>query len=159
MRYQDAIIENTKAAAEQAFKYAKKVPADKLDWKPLGEGRSVLDICREMACCAEWSERILRNEPFPEFTPEIQEAIAKQNESMKTAEDCEAECNRRLDTYLKAVAEFPDDKLGDTFTLPFDGGQTITMKQNMDYPRWNFEYHQGQIAYIQTLYGDKQVYW
>jgi hypothetical protein len=28
----------------------------------------------------------------------------------------------------------------------------------LDYPRWNFNYHLGQIAYIQTHYGDKSLY-
>jgi hypothetical protein len=32
------------------------------------------------------------------------------------------------------------------------------MIEMMDYPRWNFNYHNGQIAYIQTLYGDKEMH-
>ncbi len=57
------------------------------------------------------------------------------------------------------MKDFPDEKFDDKFTLPFDGGQVITMKENMAYPMWNFTYHQGQIAYIQTLYGDRNMYW
>ena len=32
------------------------------------------------------------------------------------------------------------------------------MTEMMDYPRWNFTYHVGQIAYIQTLLGDEKMY-
>jgi hypothetical protein len=28
----------------------------------------------------------------------------------------------------------------------------------LEYPRWNATYHLGQIAFIQTLYGDKETH-
>jgi uncharacterized damage-inducible protein DinB len=155
----EAITEATRHAAREAFKYAKNVPADKLDWKPLDSGRSVLDICREMACCAGWSDQILKGQPFPEWNEEMQAELEARNSAWTTAEACEEECNRQLEVFIATVKDFPDEKLSDTFVLPFDGGQTITMRENMQYPLWNFTYHQGQIAYIQTLYGDKQMYW
>lgn len=159
MRFQDSMIEATRNAAREAFKYAKHVPADKLDWKPLDSGRSVLDICKEMAQCPGWTVQILKGEGFPEWSDEAQAALESKTSAWTTAEACEEECNRQLEAFYAAVREFPDEKLGDTFVLPFDGGQTITMKENIEYPFWNFTYHQGQIAYIQTLYGDKQMYW
>ena len=32
------------------------------------------------------------------------------------------------------------------------------MIEMMDYPRWNFNYHLGQIAFIQMMYGDKEMH-
>ena len=159
MTFQESIIEGTSKSAAEAFKYAKQVPADKLDWKPLDAGRSVLDICREMAMCASWSTMILSGQGFPEFSEEGMAEMKKMQEGWTTAEACEEVCNKNLDDFFAAVKSFPDSKLGDTFTLPFDGGQTINMRENMAYPSWNFMYHQGQIAYIQTLYGDNKMYW
>jgi hypothetical protein len=159
MTFQESIIEGTRKSAAEAFKYAKQVPADKLDWKPLDAGRSVLDICREMALCASWSAQILSGQGFPEFTEESQAAMKKMQESWTTPEACEEVCNKNLEDFFEKVRAFPDSKLKDTITLPFDGGQTITMMENMTYPSWNFMYHQGQIAYIQTLYGDNKMYW
>ena len=45
--------------------------------------------------------------------------------------------------------------------LPFGPGgsmQTFTVAELTEYPRWNANYHQGQIGYIQTLYGDRDMH-
>ena len=76
----------------------------------------------------------------------------------KTVEACEAECNRRVDKLCAMFKAMPDERLKETKWLPYDGGRDFTMAEMMDYPRWNFSYHQGQIAYIQTLYGDKEMH-
>ena len=41
MKYQDYIVPSIQHAFDEAFRYAKAVPADKLEWKPLDTGRSV----------------------------------------------------------------------------------------------------------------------
>jgi hypothetical protein len=158
MNYLESLIEPTRAAAREAFKYAKAVPADKLNWKPLDAGRSVLDICKEMAQCAGWSTQILGG-GFGEWNEETQAEMERKTSSWTTAEACEEECNRQLDAYFAALRTFPEERLSEKFQLPFEGGPEITLKQNCEYPLWNFQYHQGQIAYIQTLYGDKNMYW
>lgn len=159
MTFQEGIIAGTRYAAQEAFKYAKAVPADKLEWKPMDEGRSVLDICKEMAMAPSWSTNILGGQPMPDFDEKAMEEYNNMSAGWTTAEACEEVCLKNLDAFFAAVSAFPDDKLNDKYTLPFDGGQTITMMENMQYPAWNFTYHQGQIAYIQTLYGDKKMYW
>ena len=55
-------------------------------------------------------------------------------------------------------SRMPDADLDKKRWLPYDGGRDFTMPEMMDYPRWNFNYHLGQIAYIQTLYGDKEMH-
>src|SRR5688572_2355073 len=100
MRFQDSIIEATRYAASEAFKFAKAVPADKLDWKPLDAGRSVIELCRELAMCATWSEQILKGENAFEWSEESQAASQKEQESWTTAEACEAECMKRLEAFF-----------------------------------------------------------
>lgn len=158
MRLQEFMIKDTRQAMEGAFRYAKVVPEDKRDWKPLDTGRSVLDLARELAMCPDWASQL--------FDPAIAEAAtheAEANEmaSWQSVEACEVACYKKLDRYFDVIANFPDDKLSETSELPFGPGgtmQTFTMEELMDYPRWNAAYHQGQIAYIQTLYGDKSLY-
>lgn len=151
------MIEDTRAAAKDVFKYAKAVPADKLDWKPLDAGRSVLDLCRELAMCPGWAVDIIEGKP-QEWNEESMAAMKAEQEQWKTAEDCEAECNRRLEKLFELFRGMPDSRLAETRWLPYDGGRDFTMPEMMDYPRWNFTYHLGQIAYIQTLYGDKEMH-
>ncbi len=159
MSYSQFIITATKVAVAEVFKYAKAVPADKLDWKPLDEGRSVLDICKELAMCPTWTTMILKGQPMPDFDEAAMEEFGKMSASWTTAEACEEVCLKNLEAFYAAAAEFPEARLTEKYTLPFDGGHEITQSENLAYPLWNFEYHQGQIAYIQTLYGDKKMYW
>lgn len=158
MRLQDYMIEVTEQAKNEAFKYAKAVPADKVDWKPLDAGRSVLDQCREMAMCPDWARSIINNDPQPEWNEETMARIKQEQEQWKTVEECEAECNRRLANLYDYFREMPDERLTESKWLPYDGGREFGMPEMMDYPRWNFNYHLGQIGYIQTLYGDKDMH-
>lgn len=152
------MCEVTQKAADEAFKYAKAVPADKIDWKPLDLGRSVLDQCKEMAMCAGWCQDIIDAEKPPEFSEESMAAIQKEQEQWKTVEDCQAEAQRRMDKLFAFFRELPDERLTEKKWLPFDGGREFTVTEMMDYPRWNFNYHLGQVAYIQTLFGDKEMH-
>ncbi|HZH99474.1 MAG TPA: hypothetical protein VEX38_10925 [Fimbriimonadaceae bacterium] len=158
MRLQEYVIQNTRAAADEAFRYARAVPEEKVDWKPMDLGRSVLDQCREMAMCATWAYDIIEQKELPEWNEESMAAIQKEQEQWKTVDDCIAECNRRLEVLFELYRTMPDERLDEKKWLPYDGGRDFTMPEMMDYPRWNFTYHLGQIAYIQTLYGDKEMH-
>ncbi|MDQ2985282.1 MAG: hypothetical protein M3R13_01005 [Armatimonadota bacterium] len=158
MRLQDYIVDATRSAAREAFKYAKAVSAERLEWKPLDEGRSTLDICRELAMCPEWAESIISGQEMPEWNEETIAAVKTQQEQWKTVEDCETECNRRMESLFAMYRDMPDERLTETKWLPYDGGRDFTMPEMMEYPRWNFNYHLGQIAYLQTLYGDREMH-
>jgi hypothetical protein len=152
------MIDVTRAAAAEAFKCAKATASDKVDWSPMENGRSVLNQCREMAMCPKWAEDIISGAPQPEWTEETAAAMQAEQEQLKTVEDCEAECNKRLESLFEMYRSMPDERLSESKWLPYDGGRDFKMPEMMDYPRWNFNYHFGQIAYIQTLYGDKEMH-
>ncbi|AIE86254.1 DinB family protein [Fimbriimonas ginsengisoli] len=158
MRYQDYIIDVTRKAAEEAFRYAANVPADKLEWKPLDAGRSVLDMAREMAKTPVWAYDIISGAPAPEWDEESAAALKAEMEAWKTIDQCKEECLKQIDRLAGLYKDFPDERLSETKWLPYSGGKDFTYYEMMDYPRWNFTYHLGQIGYIQTLYGDKEMY-
>jgi hypothetical protein len=158
MRFQDFICEVTQVAADAAFKAARAVPADKLNWKPLDQGRSVLEQSQELAQCPYWAESIVGDKPMPEMTDELRAQIKAETESWTTVDICQAECNKRLESLFKLYRSLPDEQLEKTKWLPYDGGRDFTWKEMMNYPHWNFTYHEGQINYIQTLYGDKDMH-
>jgi hypothetical protein len=56
------------------------------------------------------------------------------------------------------VLAMPDERLAETKWLPFNGGRDHTYLEMLEYPRWNATYHLGQVAYIQTLYGDREIH-
>ncbi len=158
MKLQEYMIDVTREAAKAVFRCAKAVPEDKVEWKPLDLGRSVLEQCRELAMCPIWAVDIIDGKQQPEWNEESMAAIKKEQEQWKSVADCEAECNRRLEKLFDLFRNMPDSRLEETKWLPFDGGRDFTMAEMMDYPRWNFNYHLGQISYIQILYGDKEMH-
>jgi hypothetical protein len=160
MRLQDHMIDVTRAACEEAFRYAKAVPEDKADWKPLDAGQSVLSMCRELAKCPDWAQELISNAPA-DWSEEAQAAGKAEMESWTTVAQCETACQEKLGRLFEVFSSLPDERLAETKDLPFGPGgsmKAFTMPEMMDYPRWNFTYHLGQIAYIQTLYGDKGMH-
>ena len=152
------MIATTRAAADEAFRYARAVPADKVEWKPLDAGRSVLDICRELALCPGWAVDIIDSKELPEWNEDSMAAVQRQMDQMTTLAECETECNRQLERLFELFRNMPDERLAEKKWLPYDGGRDFTMPEMMGYPKWNFTYHLGQIAYIQLLYGDKEMH-
>lgn len=155
MRYQDYILGSMKQQVSDFFKAVKKVPAVKLEWKPLDAGRSVLDQAQEVAMSFTWSADMLQGKVnFSE------EAFAEDKAVMSawaTVEECEKQATERLAAWETLVSSYPDEKLKETIWLPYDGGRDFTMMEVMEYPRWNAGYHEGQVNYIQVLYGDTSM--
>lgn len=157
MNYQRYIVEATLEAAKEVFRYAKQVPEDKLDWAPAESARTVLSILREVAWTCEWATDILSGKPM-EWSEEAMAKMKEVESAWKTVDDCEGQFQTRYDAFAALCAQIPDERLTETKWLPFDGGRDFTFLEMMGYPRWNFTYHLGQIAYIQTIYGDKAMY-
>ena len=158
MTIQQHIIEATQLAADEAFRYAAAVPEDKLNWKPLDAGRSALDQAQEMAKCPDWAYTLVSGAAMPDFDADAMAAVKAEMSQWTTVEICKAECQKRLEKLFALYEELPDERLTETKWLPFAGGRDFSMTEMMDYPRWNFTYHVGQIAYIQTLFGDEKMY-
>ena len=158
MKLQDYVIDATKKAAEEVFRYAKAAPADRAAWKPLDEGRSILDLTRELAKTPDWAYETVFVETASEWNEEVMAAQRAEMESWKTIEECETQCFQRLERFFEAVRQLPDEQLSKTKWLPYEGGRDYTIAEMLEYPRWNFNYHLGQIAYIQILYGDREMH-
>lgn len=152
------MVEVTEAAANEAFRYAKAVPADKIDWQPLEIGRSTLNLCRELAMCPTWAYDIISQKDLPEWNEQSMAEVEREQSQWKTIEECEKVCRDRLTSLFDYFRAMPDERLSEKKWLPYDGGRDFSMPEMMDYPRWNFNYHLGQIAYIQTLLGDKEMH-
>lgn len=120
MKYQDYIVDASRKAAAEAFRYAKAVPADKLEWSPLDAGRSVLDICRELAMTPTWASETVDGPPV-EWTEEAFAAVKKEQSTWTTVEACEEQFNERMKTTEKVFREFPDERLSETKWLPYEG--------------------------------------
>jgi hypothetical protein len=148
MTAQQFILKVTTKTFNDFFEACAKVPIEKHDWKPLDNGRSVLDQAREVALCPLWVVGLLKSRGF-------NEADFAQQESLKDSLDSLAKCqelaNENLKAMQSAIETFPESDIEVEADLPWGRYSMIEM---MNFPYWNTCYHFGQINYIQTLYGD-----
>jgi hypothetical protein len=155
MTIQQHIVQVTEDVATDFFRYAAAVPEEKLDWRPLGEGQSVLSMRREIAMTPKWAVDVMEQ---VRQTDEERQAFFDEMQSWTTVAQCQAMFQDRFVVWAAYVRELPDAKLGETHWLPYNGGRDHTYLEMLEYPRWNCTYHLGQIAYVQTLYRDKGMH-
>jgi hypothetical protein len=157
MTIQEYMIQSTRAAADEFFRYVDKIPVDQLDFKPTETNRSLMDLIRECAMAPEWAVDII-NGAQPDWSEESLAAINAEQSKWQTVEHCKRECESRLEKLFALYRSLSDEKLNESWFLPFDGGRDFTVVEMMEYPRWNFNYHTGQVAYIQLMLGDKEIH-
>lgn len=134
------------------FEAVREIPADKLDWKPGADSRSVLDQLQEIATVHVGLRDAIRNRKL-DFTPEM---MAEWMEKRKQFTDL-AELERMTREGTEAIIEFAlsvkPEEFGDAVEMPWPGDFRVA--DLLSYHYWNMAYHQGQIYYIATLLSGK----
>lgn len=148
MTLKEHIISQTEGSLAHFFETARKVPTDKLEWKPLDAGRSVLDQAQEVAYCPLWVPGIVNARGFD---PEGWSSYEETRKAWTTLDACEAAAKENMEKFKESVLSFPDAELEDSPELPWG---KFTYRAVLTFVEWNCNYHIGQINYIQTLYGD-----
>ena len=131
------------------------MPADKQTWRPLNEGRDALDQLQEVVALNFGVAEALRSKNFPVSSDE---AKAKLKAELDTIPKALVALQQSVDAVASAIATLTDDDLDKTITLPFRGGVVRTLSWMALLPSRHMSYHWGQINYIQTLYGDKDMH-
>lgn len=156
MRYQDQLIVDTKAAIDSLFKAARAMPADKLTWKVNETGRTALNLCAECAQMIPMTTEMLKTKSMPPMDESAMEQMSAQSAGW-TLDDCERICREQSESLCGVIRGYSDDDLALPIALPF-GDRDWRMSDVASYPLWNMTYHLGQISFIQTLYGDNEMY-
>jgi hypothetical protein len=133
---------------------AAAMPADRVSWKPMDVGRSALDQVAECALIARFGAGLLTDRTTPQMD---MEAFQKARAELDTVEKAAAALDAGTDALCAAIEAFPAADLDKTIQLPWFG-EPSTFAEIMFLSYWNSVYHVGQIAYIQTLYGDKEMH-
>ena len=157
--YLEHVVKMTKGATEAIFAAARKMPEDKVTWKPLDEGRSALEQLRECAMSPNWFAPILAHKAMPEFKEEDMAKAQQLQASWNSIDDCEKACKEHSENLYQIIRDFPESELSKVIHLPFgsEGGFDASLAEVAMFQYWNLTYHWGQINYIQTLYGDKNM--
>jgi len=142
-----------RSAADQLERAIEKMPADKVVWEPeIGgfKGRSALDQVLECAYVNGWGASIFKDRNIPPFDSEdYQREVAKRS----SAAEAVAWLTETTAALSAAIAAFPESQWATMTTNPFTQ-EPQSWAEQADLFYWNMVYHQGQINYIQTLYGD-----
>lgn len=155
MTAQQLIAQETLRAMEAILHQATNVPPDKLTWKPMEEGRSVLDQIAECAIIPRYMPGVLETLKGPEFTEEMMNAFKEDKAAIDSLEKAEATIRENTAKAVAAILAVPDDKL--ELEIPFFGPKMWKVSSIMCSHMWNLDYHTGQICYIQTLLGDHSM--
>lgn len=156
------LIENSKQRAvngmELFLRNFAHVPDDKLNWTPTPTAKSALRVAAHTALYAGRFASMIRNRGLPQpknlsewiaqrDAEEI--AITSREEMEKAFREGTAEVLAALDALTPEEAEM---------TLDSGQGWTMPMSQLLALPGWHATLHLGQIDYLQTCWGDQEVY-
>ena len=133
------------------FEAARALPADKLAWKPAPGARSALDQLQEVATAPAWFTDTHKKRKM-EFDMEAFQKWREERSKITDIDELEKLCRANMRTYLDSIKDLDEAELGDKYEMPFPG--EFKLADILTYHFWNISYHEGQINYIQTLYGD-----
>ncbi|SRR5258706_7633560 len=152
---QTAAAELTREMGAVLFAAVDAMPADKQTWKPLDEGRDAFDQLLEVTGINLVAAESLRTQSDPVFSEDAQ---AKMKAELDTVPKALAAMKSSCDLVVSALETLTDEDLDKSVTLPFRGGVVRPLSWLAMLPARHMSYHWGQINYIQTLYGDKDMH-
>jgi uncharacterized damage-inducible protein DinB len=135
---------------------AENTPADRLNWQPSGdggEGRTILDQLVECAFANRKWTLILREGAYRTLTPTERAEMEPPEPTLELALTLLRQTTAELAATIRAL---PDEFVAQRWTLEWNTKVTRTVAEACLHPYWNMAYHEGQISYIQTLYGDQE---
>ena len=148
----ELIIVSIESGRAAILRTALATPEDKLHWKPLDNGRTVLDLLGDAAQTPQVVTRMLTE---PGFTPS-REVFGQmtQERANWTREEAVEHLNKNTDAAIAAIRSLSEEKLAEPLHLPMGGGMTLPLGGWIMMIYRTFVSRMAQINYIQTLYGD-----
>lgn len=134
------------------------VPDDKLTWSPTPTAKSALRIAAHTALYLGRFARMIRERRLPQPS-DVQAWVAgcdAQEVAITNRQGVEEAFRAGIEEVLAALGALTPEDLD--VTLDSGQGRTITMKQLIALPAWHTTLHLGQIDYLQTCWGDMEVY-
>ena len=131
------------------------IPEDKVNVSPGGDARPALHIVAECATVnGQIAACLSTGAPLPRLSPEEREAHLR---SFDTAEKALAFLDQETQKLLEAIDALDESTLGDVSREVM--GRPLTRFGIAELPAVHMMYHDGQLNYIHTLHGDRQMHW
>lgn len=140
--------ERTRKGARNLIELLQVTPTEKLQWKPLGCGRSVIEQAIECILVNRKWALTLRQGVYTRVPVETVKQVEATDQDVTQVQQLLQEAAEEL---ASAILSLPVSQLESQITAPF-GTYSVAECCLLGY--WNMVYHEGQINYIHTLYGD-----
>jgi len=144
----ELLIYLTEKQVDRVFEVARRLPAEKLDWKPAPGARSALCQLQEIATALP--------EFWPMFTERKMEWDGAQFERWMTErakitslDELEAITKKNTQLLVEFIKASDANDLTAPVQMPFPG--EFNVADILSYHYWNAAYHEGQIMYIASL--------
>ena len=152
------LIQLVTKSSEELLATVAATPDDKLDWRPLDEGRSVRDLFSESAYTAVGVEAMVTKPVVG--VPNITEFMAGLELAKSwTREESVEKLKSALAGLVAAVESFAPEQLAETITVEMHRGPVpISKTEWLLMLQRTFISRFAQINYIQHLYGDHEYH-
>lgn len=158
MSGQDILINRTLEAVDGIIKAVRAMPEDKLNWKPMEEGKSAMEQLKEVTRACVWFALMAEAKAEPEWGDEQRAKQLKMSDGWKSIDDVERALREQTNKLCNAIESCSDADL--KLPFKFEGVEKdYTLGEALNFHQSHTMYHIGQINYIQTLYGDKTNHW
>lgn len=154
MRVQDFIADRTMAGAEELAVQVKKM-GEKATWIAMDEGRTALDQLAECAVIGGYMVDVIATKTMPEMNEAMMEQYVSDKASVTSVTQGEELLLANTTRLCDVIREVPDTDLGEK--MSFWGPEPWLFCNVMAHHLMNVQYHIGQVNFIQTLYGDKEM--
>lgn len=158
----DDLIQQCKDAAvremEMFLRNFAHVPDDKLHWTPTPTAKSALRIAAHTAVHAGLFAQMIRTRQLP-GTDNLEAWLAARNaeeEAITDRTQMERVFRSATDEVLAALDSLSASDLD--LHLHADPGGSISMRYLITLPAWHATLHTGQIDFLQTCWGDAEIY-
>lgn len=158
----DLLVEIAKKRAvngmEMFLRNFSKVPDDRLNWTPTPTAKSALRVGAHTALYMGRFAKMIRDRKLPQ-SDNIDVWVAK-NVAEEEAVTSREEMERIFREGIEEVVRVLEGLTSEDLEIQLDSGQgfTMAMKDFINLPGWHATLHTGQIDYLQTCWGDQQIY-
>jgi hypothetical protein len=134
------------------------VPDEKLTWTPTPTAKSAIRIAAHTALYAGRFARMIGDRKLPQVD-NLAEWLERRNAeeiAITSREEMEAVFRKGTDEVLAALDMLTPEDIDRS--LDSGVGFSMSMVQVMNLPGWHASLHSGQIDYLQTCWGDQEIY-
>ncbi len=150
MNLQQIESSRVKAVVQLFCNTAKHVPAERATWKPDAKTKSPKELLEHIAAANSGFAMIIQGQPLGmQIKKEDRKNVAIQTKSLQEAIDAVKASGEKLSQVISVIS---DAQLREKRTMPW--GEEWEIPRLLATASSHITYHWGQLAYLQTMWGD-----